>query len=311
MTPPMRLVLDTDIGTDVDDCLALALVLASPELRLEGVTCVYGDVGLRARVAAKLLSLAGRPEVPVLAGAGEPLLGLRPVYWEGHEGEGLLGEGDPPLVAAGRHGADFLIETALAAPGAIHLLAIGPLTNVALALRREPRLAQALAGLTIMGGAVRGPGQWHLPYAEHNVGADPEAAHIVLSSGAPITLVPLDVTRQVRIGPADVARIGAGGGAYRRALADQVERYPRYRQRGFTYLHDPLAAALLVDPSLATYEPLQVEVELGGRLAAGATLVRAPDPSGPRPVRVALTVDRGRAERLIVGRIAGEQGARG
>lgn len=305
MDAPKRLVLDTDIGTDVDDCLALALILASPELRLEGVTCVYGDVGLRARMARRLLALAGRPEVPVFEGERAPLLGLRPVYWEGHEGEGLLGDDDPPLASAGRHGVDFLIETALAAPGAIHLLAIGPLTNVALALRREPRLAGALAGLTVMGGAVRGPGRWHLPYVEHNIGSDPEAAHIVFSSGAPITLVPLDVTTQVRISPADVARIAATGDAYHRALADQVERYPRYRQRGFTYLHDPLAAAALIDPTLVTCEPLQVEVELGGRLAAGMTLVRAPDPAGPPPVRVALAVDRERAERLIVGRIAG------
>lgn len=290
---PMRIILDTDIGTDVDDCLALATVLASPELRLEGVTCVYGDVGLRARMARRLLELAGRPDVPVFAGASEPLLGLRPIYWEGHEGQGLVADDDPPLATAGRHAVDFIVETALASPGAIHLLAIGPLTNVALALRAEPRLAGALA--------------WHLPYAEHNIKCDPEAAHIVLSAGLPAALVPLDVTTLVRITPADVARIRAGGGAFRQAVAEQVERYPKFGQRGFTYLHDPLAAAALADPSLVTWEQLRVEVELGGRLAVGATLARAPEPAGPPPARVALAVDAARAEQLVVGRIAGDR----
>jgi purine nucleosidase len=299
---PTRIVLDTDLGTDVDDCLALATVLASPELQLEGVTCVYGDVAVRARMARRLLELAGRAEVPVLTGASEPLLGLRPVYWEGHEGEGLIADDDPPPM---RGAVAFLIETALASPGAIHILAVGPLTNVALALRAEPRLAAALAGLTIMGGVMRGPGQWAQPYAEHNIRCDPEAAHIVLSAGVPITLVPLDVTTQVRIGPADVARIRTGGGPFRQAVAEQIDRYPSYRRRGYTFLHDPLAAAVMVDPSLVTLEPLQVEVELGGRLAAGATLVRAPDPAGPPPAQVAVAVERERAERFVVGRIAG------
>lgn len=302
---PTRLLLDTDIGTDVDDCLALACILASPELRLEGVTCVYGDVALRARMARRLLDLAGRPDVPVVLGASQTLLGLRPIHWEGHEGQGLIADDDPPPPTAGQSGVAFLVETVLASPGAIHLLAIGPLTNVALAIRAEPRFARSLAGLTIMGGVVRGPGQWHQPYAEHNIRCDPEAAHVVLSCGVPLTLVPLDVTTQVRITPADVAAIRAGGSALHQAVADQVGRYPGFSRRGFTYLHDPLAAAVLVDPTLVTLEPLVVEVELGGRLAAGATLVRAPDPAGPPPAHVALAVERERAERLIVERIAG------
>ena len=200
-----RLVLDTDIGTDVDDCLALAVVLGSPELSLEGVTCVYGNVLLRTRMVRKLLRLAGRDDVPVMAGAGLPLLRRRPVYWAGHEGDGLLAPSDEALAPAPEHAVDFLVRTVMENPGQIHLLAIGPLTNVALAFGREPRLPQYLAQLTVMGGAIRGPDSLGLPYAEHNIVCDPDAAHVVLTAGAPTTLVPLDVTTRVTIREEGVA----------------------------------------------------------------------------------------------------------
>jgi purine nucleosidase len=301
---PTRILLDTDIGTDVDDCLALAVILSSPELSLEGVTCVYGDVALRSRMVRKLLRLRGRGEVPVYLGATQTLLGLRTIYWEGHEGAGLLSDDDPPAPADGPHAVDVLIDTVMASPGEVTILAIGPLTNVALALRKEPRLAQAVAGLTIMGGVARGPGGWHLPFAEHNIICDPEAAHVVFSSGAPIHLVPLDVTTRVEIRPDDVARIRAGGSAYHQAVADQVALYPQFVRRGSTFLHDPLAAAVLVDPSLVSYEPLHVAVETGGRVAAGATLMRAPDAAHPATAQVALAIDVARAEAFMIERIA-------
>ena len=106
MTVRTRVILDTDIGTDVDDCLALAFLLGSPELRLEGVTCVYGDVQLRSRMIRKLLRLAGRDDVPVMLGAGEPLLRRLPVYWPGHEGVGLLGPDDDLPPADPEHAVD-------------------------------------------------------------------------------------------------------------------------------------------------------------------------------------------------------------
>ncbi len=98
MAHAQRIIFDTDMGTDVDDCLALALILSSPELQLEGVTCVYGDVDLRARMTLKLLRLQGHPQVPVTVGARKPLLNLRPVFWPGHEGKGLLSPDDGALV---------------------------------------------------------------------------------------------------------------------------------------------------------------------------------------------------------------------
>ena len=301
---PTKIILDTDIGTDVDDAVALALILCSPELELVGVTCVYGDVTLRARMALKLLALRGVSAVPVMTGARQPLLGLRPVYWAGHEGKGLLEPEDEALEPAPEHAVDFIVRKALEAPGRIHLVAIGPLTNVALAFLREPRLAQALAHLTIMGGSVRGPGAFHLPYAEHNIRCDPEAAHVVFSSGVPITMVPLDVTTQVTIRPEGVARIRAGGTAFHEAVARQVELYPPFAARGYTHMHDPLAVATLIERDLVRLEPLHVDVEREGHHAAGATLVRAPSPEAPANAEVALQVKARRFEEFLVERIA-------
>lgn len=306
---PTRVILDTDIGTDVDDCLALALLLASPDVQLEGVTCVYGDVHLRARMVHKLLLGHGSTDVPVYLGAQQPLLGLQPVFWPGHEGQGLLAEDDPPFEPQAQHAVQFIIDTVMNNPGEIHLLAIGPLTNVALALRIEPRIAQQLAGLMIMGGVVRGPTTLHLPIGEHNIRCDPEAAHVVFASGAPITLVPLDITTQVRIDRAGAQTIYDAGTPYHQAVAQQVMLYPPFAQRGWTYLHDPLAAAVLLDPSFATLKPLHVAVETAGRLTAGATLMRTPTPDLAATAQVALGVDQARFERFLVEQIAADAGA--
>jgi len=300
----VRVVLDTDIGTDVDDCLALSLILSSPELKLVGVTCVYGDVVLRARMALKLLRLRGVDAVPVHAGIAKPLLGRRPVYWAGHEGSGLLGPEDEGVKPSKESAVDFLVRTVMDNPGQIHLIAIGPLTNLAVAFLREPSMAQKLAHLTIMGGAARGSGNYALPYVEHNIKCDPEAAHVVISAGAPTTLVPLDVTTRVRIRPDGVARIRAGGTPFHLAVADQVERYPAYRNRGYTYLHDPLAVASVIQPDLVETQLLHVDVELSGEHTTGATLLRVPAESAPATTNVALGVDADRFEEFLVSRIA-------
>lgn len=301
---PTRLIVDTDIGTDVDDCLALALILASPELALEGVTCVYGDVGLRARMVLKLLRLGGRPDVPVYVGATNPLLSKRPIYWGGFEGEGLLEPEDVALVPEREHAVDYLIRAGMENPGQVHLLAIGPLTNVALAFLREPRLARNLAHLTIMGGVCRGSERLDLPYCEHNIVCDPESAHVVLASGAPITLVPLDVTTRVRIRSADTVRIRAAGTPYHAAVAGQVELYPPFQRQGWTYLHDPLAAAILVQPDLVGLTSAHVDVELSGQYTTGATLMRAPSDQAPATATVALTVRAEALESFLVERLS-------
>jgi purine nucleosidase len=303
MARAQRIIFDTDIGTDVDDALALALVLCSPELQLEGVTCVYGDVDLRARMVIKMLQLRGHPEVPVTVGSREPLLGIQPVFWLGHEGHGLLEPEDEALAPECEHAVDFIVRTVMENPGQIHLVAVGPLTNVAMAFLKEPRLPEQLMQLTIMGGVIRGPDDLHLPYAEHNIRCDPEAAHVVLSSGARITLIPLDVTTKVRITPEGTERIRAGGTYFHDAVARQLELYPPYAERGYTFMHDPLAVAVVIRPDLVRMEDLHVDVELHGRHAAAATLARTPADDASANARVALEVDAGAFEEFYLSRL--------
>lgn len=312
-----QILLDTDIGTDADDCLALALILASPEVTLTAVTTVYGDARLRARMVLKLLALRGVSDVPVAAGAERPLLGRPPVYWAGHEGQGLLTPEDESAGAmhggashqpSEEHAVDLIVRMVMAHPREITLIAIGPLTNVALALLKEPRLATNLAGLTVMGGVVGGAGALHLPWVEHNFRCDPEAAQIVLASGAPLRIVPLDVTTQVHIRPADTARIRAAGDPFHQAIADQIDLYPTYQQRGWTHLHDPLAVATVIEPTLVKWEPVHAVVETGGLYTAGKLLVRrpveAPTMAEQVSAQVALSVDACRAEAFILERLA-------
>lgn len=306
-----RIIFDTDIGTDVDDALALALILSSPELELGGITCVYGDVTLRARMALKLLQLRGEPQVPVMVGASKPLLKLCPVYWAGHEGHGLLQPDDDALVPTDEHAVDFIVRKVMENPGQIHLVAVGPLTNVAMAFLREPRLPEQLMQLTIMGGVIRGPDDLHLPYAEHNIKCDPEAAHVVLSSGAQITLIPLDVTTKVRITPEGTERIRAGGTAFHDAIARQVELYPPFAERGYTFMHDPLAVATVIRPDLVRMEDLHVDVELHGRHAAAATLARRPADDASANARVAMEVDAGAFEEFFLSRLEGTKSSAG
>jgi purine nucleosidase len=304
----MRIIFDTDIGTDVDDCLALALVLGSPEIRLEAVTCVYGDVVLRSRIVAQQLALHGTTGVPIALGARETLMRQRAIYWEGHEGVGLLHPDERPAGVVDEHAVDLIVRTVLAHPGEITILAIGPLTNIALALSREPRIAQAAAGFVLMGGVARGPATLSLPVAEHNIVCDPEAAAIVFASGAPIRLVPLDVTTRVSIRQADVARLRARHTPYHDAVAGQVERYPRFQRQGQTDLHDPLAAAALLRPDLLTFQPLYVQVETAGRLTSGMTVMRAPSQKHPASAEVARDVAVAAAEGWIIERIAAPLG---
>lgn len=295
---PIDVILDTDIATDIDDCLALSLILASPELNLRGIACVYGDVDLRARYATKLLRLRGITDLPVTAGVRNPLLNKRPIYWGGHEGSGLLTPDDTNIPYSSEHAVDYIIRMAYENPGQIHLIGIAPLTNIATALIREPKLP--LKHITLMGGVIRGPGRLDLPYSEHNIVSDPDAAHVVFSSKIPTTLIPLDLTTQVRLNADGVRRIRAGGSAYQVAVADQVEAYPFYQAYRWTLLHDPLAVASIIDPTLVRTERVQVDVELRGEHTLGATLMRL-DPQGWG--NVAVEVDVPRFEEFFVRRL--------
>ena len=305
-----EILLDTDIGTDVDDCLALATILGSPELRLVGVTTVYGDVLLRARMTQRLLQLAGGEvgSIPVHTGARLPLAGTRAIHWEGHEGQGLVDDATE-LPPPGDDAPGFIAETLRDRPGEIHLLAIGPLTNIALALHREPRLFELAASFTIMGGAMRASqDDLALPVAEHNLKCDPEAARLVLAQAPATTVVPLDVTMKARVGEDLRDALLAAPHPFTRAVGDQLRRYPRMAHQGWTHPHDPLAALLLAQPDLLPLMPLHTAILAHGTPYDGAMMVTAPTDDRPANVHAALAIDPAKVEPVLRERLLREPG---
>ena len=316
------IVLDTDIGTDVDDVIALGLALRSPQIDLRAVTTVYVDTVLRARMVQAVLAVAGRSAIPVGAGLGAPLLNRDPLYWAGFEGVGVIepsGAATIPAVTAHAgpgpftHGVDLIVEQVMGHPGEITVLAIGPLTNLAAAIVHEPRLASAVKRLVIMGGSVqRRMDQLQMRYVEHNIRCDPEAAQIVFQSGAPITLVPLDVTTQSRIRRADLARV-AQSDALGALVADQVERYISAHQRDWTNPHDALAVAAIAHPEVLRLRPMHIQVETQGQFTRAETVAvladQPPDDSaralaGAATIDVALEVDVAGFERWLIDTLA-------
>jgi len=310
---PTKVWLDTDIGTDVDDAVALSLALVSPEIELIGVSTVYGDVGLRSRMALRLLALAGAAGVPVHSGCERPLLNDRPVYWAGWEGEGLLTAEDEMLRTreirstilrpSPEHAADAIIRAVSRNEGEVVLAAIGPLSNVGLALMKEPALAQKVRLLLTMGGVCRcGANGLDLPFAEHNIKCDPEAASLVFRCGAPIVMVGLDVTTRVRITAEGVQAVRNVGDPLRLALADQLQRYLAAMKRDYTTMHDPLALAYAIKPELLRLAPCDVLVETRSEIAAGATWVRH---NAASRTQVAVGVDSERFEEFLLERLTG------
>lgn len=272
-----RIILDTDPG--IDDALALFLALASPEVQLEAITTVSGNVhvDLTTRNALALLELAGRTDIPVARGCDKPLV-RRPVvadYVHGSNGLGNVELPAPELQPVGRHAVDVIIEKVMEARGEITLVAIGPLTNIALAVREEPRIAQYVREVVIMGGALRVPGNV-TPVAEFNIYADPHAAHMVLHAGWPIRLVSLDVTTQVLLQPQQVDMLAANGSPVTELMQQMIDYYLDAfgQKRGITAfaMHDPLCLAAALHPEMITWKPAYVDVELAGTLTLGETV---------------------------------------
>lgn len=273
---PQRLIIDTDPG--IDDALAILLTLASSELQLEGLSIVHGNCSMQqgARNARAVLELAGASHIPVFNGCELPLVqpSLLAPETHGNTGLGYAELPDPVMPVDPRHAVDFMIETVLASPGEITIAAIGPLTNVALAIRKEPRFAPAVKDLFIMGGAVRYDGNT-TPLAEFNTYVDPHAAHIVFHSGIPIMLVPLDVTYQCILTPEDVTRLQASPTGIPKFIADStrfyMEFHDEYQQIAGCVINDPLALALIYRPEICDYEEIFVDVEISGGVAMGKT----------------------------------------
>ncbi len=271
-----RILIDTDPG--IDDALAILLALAAPELSLEGLSIVHGNCSLEhaTRNALAILELAQASHIPVAKGCEVPLVqpSLLATETHGNTGLGYAKLPEPRAKPIVRHGSDFLIETILSNPGEITLVAIGPLTNVALAIRKEPRFAQAVKELIIMGGAIRHEGNT-TALAEFNVYVDPHAAHIVFHSGIPITLVPLDVTYQCVLTTSDVERLQKIASPVSHFIKEATDFYMEYHDayQGIKgcIINDPLALALTFAPELCEYQELFVDVDISGGVSMGKT----------------------------------------
>ncbi len=292
---PMHLFLDTDIGTDVDDALALALILGSAELNLVGVSTVYGDTRLRAQLAARLMSLAdSRGTVPIAAGERQTRSG-RPVWWPGHEGklhDDLHSEPIEP-----RDGTALLIETARRLPGELVVLAIGPLTNIAAALDSDPAFAENVGRLVIMGGDFRSEGR----EAEHNILSDVSAAQRVFESSLGIVVGGLDLTTQIKLSQTDVDRI-VQAGPLGRALGLEIAEWWKFHGHSWNTPHDPILALWLTEPGLFSLAPASVRVQDSGKTIDDA------DPSSTTSVLKAMDVDEVRS--AMVRRILASDRAR-
>ena len=272
-----HIILDTDPG--IDDALTLFLALASPEMQLEAITTISGNVhvDLTTRNALALLELAGRPDIPVARGCDRPLV-RQPVvatYVHGHNGLGEVALPEPQLRPVSRHAVDVIIEKVMEAPGEITLVPIGPLTNIALTLGEETRIAQNVREVVIMGGALRVPGNV-TPNAEFNIYADPHAAHIVLNAGWPMRLVSLDVTTRALLQRQQVHMLALNGSPVTRLIQQMVDyQLDVFAQpRGITafQMHDPLCLAAALHPEFLTWKPAYVDVELAGTLTLGETV---------------------------------------
>ena len=271
---PRSIIIDCDPGQD--DAVALLMALASPELDLLGITTVAGNVPLAhtSRNARIVVELAGRREVPVFAGAVRPLL-RAPVSAEHVHGKtGLDGASfaEPTMPLADQDAVDFIVATLRQRPaGSVTLCALGPLTNVALALIRAPEVAARLREIVLMGGAFFAGGNV-TPCAEFNVFADPHAAQIVLACGAPLVMLPLDVTHQVLSTRARIAAIDALGNRAGHSVAQLLSFATRRHGGDGAPLHDPCVIAYLLAPELFAGRHINVEVETGSVLTLGMTV---------------------------------------
>ena len=252
-TTPIPLLLDTDIGDDVDDVFALLLAARRPEVRLIGVTTVYGDVAQRTRIARKLLRLGGHDDVPVVTGNSRTLAGRDPGPVMA-SGQGFAAEDELDGKGANAGAVDFLIDQIMTNQEPPVLVAVGPLTNVGAALREEPRLAARLRALIVMGGRLGADAE----LGEHNVNCDPEATRLVLESGARLRLGTFEVTAQARLAAADVELLRAAGDAACAAAAAMLDLYLQQRTRPSTAMYDPLTLTLAYTERFLSMRPATI-----------------------------------------------------
>ena len=273
-----KIIIDTDPGQD--DAVALLLALASPELSVLGITVVAGNVplALTEKNARKICELAGRPEMKVFAGAIRPLMRPLVTAEEVHGKTGLNGPQlpEPTMKLQDGHAVDFIVETLMGEEsGAVTMCALGPLTNIALALIREPRIAPRIAQIVLMGGGFFEGGNV-TPTAEFNIFVDPHAADVVLRSGVPVIMMPLDVTHKALTTAKRTEAFRALGTTVGIAVADMLEFFERFDEQKYGTdggpLHDPCVIAWLIKPELFKGRQCNVTVETASELTMGMTV---------------------------------------
>lgn len=275
-----RVIIDTDPG--VDDAFALLLAMHSPELKIEAITPVAGNVPLELTLpnALRMVEIAERKDIPVAAGAKSPLLRrlVTAAYAHGENGLGGAVFPEPTIKPVAQPAADLIRSIVRKYPKEVTLITVGPLTNVAAALNSDPDLAPLVKGVVMMGGSLSGGNI--TPAAEFNIYVDPEAAKIVFQSGIPITMVGLDVTRHTSLTDDHVRVLEAAQNPVSQAAA-KIARHAidHNREQGFLVgpnMHDSLAVAAFLDPSILKWQEYYVDVETTGELTAGQTLGYSP-----------------------------------
>lgn len=284
-----KIIIDTDPGQD--DAVAILLAFASPELDVVGITAVAGNVSLALtqKNARKICELAGRPDQKVYAGAVRPLMRTLVTAEYVHGKTGLDGPDlpEPTMPLQAKYGVDFIVETIMGSTdGEITLCALGPLTNIALALIREPQIAPKVREIVLMGGGFFEGGNV-TPAAEFNIYVDPEAAKTVFASGIPIVMHPLDVTHKALTSRVRVERFRAMNTKVGTATAQLLDFFERFDEEKYGTdggpLHDPNVIAYLLKPELYSGRHCNVEIETASELTLGMTVVDWWNATGRKP----------------------------
>ncbi|NGP18114.1 nucleoside hydrolase [Devosia aurantiaca] len=275
-----KIIIDTDPGQD--DAVAILLALASPEeIEVLGIVAVAGNVGLAQNAinARKVVELSGRTDIPVYAGCARPMRRTLVTAEHVHGDTGLNGPElpDPQVPLQAQHGVDYIIDTLMnAEPKTVTLCTLGPLTNIAMALIKQPEIADRIQEIVMMGGAYFEVGNI-TPAAEFNIYVDPEAANVVMRCGAPITIQPLDVTHMIQSTPARLDAIKALGNRSGQAVYDMLTFSEGFDLKKYGWigapLHDPTVIAYLLQPELFEGRHCNVEIETASELTVGMTVV--------------------------------------
>ncbi len=311
-----KIIIDTDPG--VDDAMAIFFALRSPELDVIGLTTIFGNVhtSLATTNALRLLDIAGRPDIPVAHGADNPIavpFGGPVPFVHGDDGQGNLNLPPSPRKAVDQAAAQFIVEQVMAHPGEITLVPVGPLTNIALALRLEPRIAQNVQQVVLMGGNAIVPGNAS-PAAEANIRNDPEAADVVFGAPWDVVMVGLDVTHTVYMEADDIAEYGRIDHPMTQHVSRILPHYQAYFKRGYgidgIYVHDSSAIAYLIDPTLFGVEHYPIRVDCTHDISRGKTWPAMGESTPPawqgRPnVTICTTVDSKRLVQLELSRMRG------